>query len=276
MRLEGCEVGGCSDRVPPGMTVCGVHADLLRNELAWLPELGRALEDAGIKAQRFSTARAPSHVVAASEESPVPFNSRALALSRRLLAEFTVAGDAIAKASGLHRPINAFETLGPWLADQVSWIRSQPEGGEMVGFLLALLAEGWAAVDAPPELLYLSGCSVCSAALYAERGALDVLCRSCGATFPVHELRRQLVARAEDRLLTASDMARAVTSLGTPVTPERIWKWAERGRLLKRGVSVRGGRTLPIYLVADVLDLIKGDEVRGRPARRVAPKLAGA
>ena len=72
MRLSKCQVGGgrCHELVPPGMVVCGSHADQLALELLGASSLLNALEDAHIKGQRFS-AGTPSAARAAAQSSSI-------------------------------------------------------------------------------------------------------------------------------------------------------------------------------------------------------------
>lgn len=99
--------------------------------------------------------------------------------------------------------------------------------------------------------------------MYAAVDAKQVHCRLCHAVYDVAEQRTWLLEQAEDRLATATDCARALTSLGQPVTPERVWKWKERGRLVPHG---QDAQERPLFRVGDVIDLLTAD--RSKDARR--------
>lgn len=281
MNLPNCQVSGCGRTCPPGMTVCGQHADQLRWELHWLPRLAAALESARLKEQNFARARLGGLVH--TDEAPIPFNPRASETELELTRDLTTAADGIAAARGLHRPMDDLRMLGPWLAEQVTWIRSRAAGGQQVEYLVARLRWAWRAVDAPPEMTFLGPCGAltvgedqvpieCSADLYGVPGRPEVQCRECGTTVPVADRREWLLSKAEDRLLPASEMARAVRGLGVDVTPSVIRKWAERGRLTRKGIRPMGGRQIPVYRVGDVLDLVSSEDRRRheRPSRERA------
>ena len=99
--------------------------------------------------------------------------------------------------------------------------------------------------------------------MYAAVDAKQVHCPRCHTAYDVNEQRSWLLAAAEDRLATATDCARALTSLGQPVTPDRIWKWKERGRLIQHG---QDAHERPMFRIGDVIDRLAAD--RDREARR--------
>ena len=103
----------------------------------------------------------------------------------------------------------------------------------------------------------------CSADLFADPGASRVTCRVCGYSASVKERRALLLVAASDVLATATEISRALTSLGQPVTPERIWKWKERTRLEARSVDHDGH---PLYRVGDVQDLLLEARVKAAQA----------
>lgn len=254
-----CQVEGCSRTTAPGMVICDDCAERLVRDLLAVPGLAAALEEAHRKGLRFSRTAMVPHPDPVEPESPVPFNPRASEALRELLRVLTLWADWIAKERGLHRPLDTAPTLARWLATQVTWLRSSVEGPAAAGAIRRVVRRGLLVVDAPPDLIYAGPCTAeregerCGADLYAEPGKVDARCPVCGAVYPLAERREWLLAKAEDMLLPASELSRAIDGLGLDVTPEVIWKWHERGRLASHGTT-RAGR--PVFRVGDVRDLV--------------------
>ncbi|MFF4779423.1 hypothetical protein ACFY05_42070 [Microtetraspora fusca] len=159
-------------------------------------------------------------------------------------------------------PDDTLPAMASWLAARIDAIRHHPAGAEAVDELLAAVRQARQAIDRPADRVYCGPCgakqddgSRCMIDLYARPDTGVVQCR-CGAVWDVWLRRDWLLAEVEDVLGTATEIARAVTGLGHEVTPERIWQWAHRGRLIVRGAVRRGARELPVYRVGDVLDLV--------------------
>lgn len=108
-------------------------------------------------------------------------------------------------------------------------------------------------IDRPADRTYAGPCSACSADLYAAAGSLAVVCEPCGLEYDIEPRREYLLGVVEDQLATATELARALTSLGRPVDSALVRKWAERGRIVAHGRNRRGHA---VYRVGDVLDLV--------------------
>lgn len=137
-------------------------------------------------------------------------------------------------------------------------------------------------VDRPPDRWYAGPCTAgldslegawfCGADLYVQVGKAEVTCRDCDATYDVADRRDWLMSAAEDRIETATTIARAVIVLGEVDAGEtrlvkRISRWVEQGRLVVRGHADKQGRRRPMYRVGDVLDLATEDATRQNPGR---------
>lgn len=167
------------------------------------------------------------------------------------------------------------ERLARWLLARTERIRSHEAGGQIANDMHREARQAAAAVDRPAERMYAGPCDVedadgipCPGELYAEDGQPSIVCRECGITHDVLERRGVLLKAAEDVLARASMIAIAVTSLGEPVTPQRIYNWRDRGRLMPKGRDVaKDGETEGeyVYRVGDVLDLLA--EARNARAR---------
>ena len=271
-----CHLPGCKDTTPPGMLVCGRHADMLTDDLVDVPGLLLALEAAHGKQLHYSTTRAAPLVLPEEEESPLPFNPKASEVAGLLVDTLTRWADLIARSRGLFRPLNTPTALPVWLCSQVSWLRGAECGPEAVAKIRAVIRAARLVVDRPPDLAYAGPCGgslldddgllqVCTADLYARPGELQVTCRVCGTRYPLAERRKWLLAKTEDMLLPATELARAIDGLGVDVTPSAIWKWKERGRIVPHGTDPAGH---PLYRVGDIMDLVNATAVRTAAARR--------
>lgn len=277
-----CYLPWCRETVPPGMLVCGQCTDALALRLLMLPTLALALEEAHRKALRFSVGR-PGRLHGRpgedfEEESPVPFNPRASEVLEQLVTALAQWADLIAAERGLFRPSNTAAALGPWLARQVSWLRSWPRGPEAVELMTAAIGAAERIVDRPPDLRYAGPCGTtvtdddglateCVEDVYAQPGQPVGVCRGCGARWPMAERRSWLLSQVEDMLLPATELARAIDGLGVYVTPSMIRNWQARGHLVQHGscyATIQDGRRreVPLYRVGDVLDKVNADRIR--------------
>ena len=270
MRLSKCQVGGgrCNALVPPGMVVCGSHADQLALELLGVSTLVNALEDAHAKGQKFS---AGSTSTGTLDEAPVPFNRLASEASRELLAALTSAADRIAEERKMFRAFNSDRALGPWLARQVPWLRAHHEGAERVEYLLDVIYRASRIVDRPPDRVYLGRCvgtvvpgggpdEPCTEELYAVLERPEFSCPRCGWIYQLAERRAHLLGLATGLQLGATDCARALAGLGLDITPSRVRVYASRHLIEpvqeEDGNPVRR-RGHAVYLVADVLAVVE-------------------
>ncbi|WP_433382765.1 hypothetical protein [Streptosporangium sp. CA-115845] len=158
-------------------------------------------------------------------------------------------------------PKNTLPAMADWLARRVTDIRRHPAGGEAVDELIDAVHQARRAINRGADLVYCGPCGhrgddgrICMSDLYAVPHARVVQCR-CGAITDVPSRRAWLLGQAESVLGTAAEIARALTRLEQPVTPERIRQWAQRDRLSARGHDHRGH---PLYRIGDVLALLDG------------------
>lgn len=129
-------------------------------------------------------------------------------------------------------------------------------------------------LDRPPGRWYAGPCTaglqameatwLCGAELYAVAGKDTITCPECGLSYTTKERRDWLLAAAEDRWETATTIALAVTVLGEYDSGEtrlvkRINRWVKDGRLARRGHAAWGERTLAVYRVGDVVELVRED-----------------
>jgi hypothetical protein len=148
-----------------------------------------------------------------------------------------------------------------YLIRHIAWMRQRAEAVELFRDVRQVRHGAMQVIDRPPEQLYAGPCDACGEDLYCQPGAALVRCRTtdCRSAYDVQQRREWLLAAAEDYLATALMISRAVTSLGMPVTYDRIRKWASRDRIAAHSVD-RDGR--PLYRVGDVLAILQADLVR--------------
>ncbi|MFC6885310.1 MULTISPECIES: hypothetical protein [Actinomadura] len=152
--------------------------------------------------------------------------------------------------------------LATWLRPRVGWLRHHAAGQQAYDEILAAVAAARRVVDRPAERLYAGPCDDCGEDLYARPGAAAVPCPGCHAVYEVEARRAWLLRAAEDVLASATDISRAITRLGQPVTPEAIRGYAHRGLLLPRTHRTTGGRTVPLYRLGDVVDVLTRQAAR--------------
>jgi hypothetical protein len=165
-------------------------------------------------------------------------------------------------------PPDDVASLAGWLLDHMDQIRVHEAADDFFRDVT-----WWAddrrlvMVDRPAESWYAGRCD-CETELYAKPGSSRIFCKGCGQAWDVQARRQWLIEAAKDYLLTATEAADALGAWGMGVKPERIRKWAERKRLLKRGVTVGlNGRDLPTYRLGDVIDLLAREAQRENEKR---------
>lgn len=159
--------------------------------------------------------------------------------------------------------------LARWLRPRVGWLRHHPRGQDAYDEIITAVCDARRAVDRPVNRTYVGPCDTCGADMYVRQGASAVVCGECSEAYDVETRRRWLLAAAEDVLGTTTEIARALTSLAAPVTEEMIRGYAHRGRLLARGHRTAGHRSVPIYRLGDVANIIAGiDRQIGPTCRR--------
>jgi hypothetical protein len=146
--------------------------------------------------------------------------------------------------------------LAAWLRPRVGWLRHHPDGQRAHNEIINAVRAARATIDSPAEKLYAGPCDGCSNDLYGRPGAAIVECTECDKVYDIQARRRYLLRSAEDQLASATEIARAITRLGQPVSTEKIRGYANRGRLLAHGQRRIGNRTIPLYRLGHVLDII--------------------
>lgn len=180
-----------------------------------------------------------------------------------------------------------------FLLGQLGWLRHRQEAAEALGDLHQAALQLQRVLGGRPPRWYAGQCweprddgERCAAELYASPGASTVRCPECDTMHDAKDRREWLLREAEDQLLHAELMARALTGLGVEdLTPARVRGMARHGRLATKGTDAAGR---PLYRVGDVRDVVaeqaraeaeraaKRDDKARRKAERAEGKGAAA
>lgn len=242
-----CPVEGCDRPRRGDENVCGACSGQLARALGDIPALTREL-DTTLSRQASSTGGSRS------AETPLPYDPRASEVGyvlRNTLVEWVRAVSAQTHSNYIW-PRETTTSLARWLLARHKDLCAHPSAAEAVDEIGAAVRAAERIIDRPAERWFAGPCD-CDARLYAAPGAPTVTCRDCGSRYDVAERRAWLMDACEDQLAYGALIAQALTSLGQPVTPERIRKWAERGRIVAHGTDLRGR---PQYRVGDIIDLV--------------------
>lgn len=149
-------------------------------------------------------------------------------------------------------PADTMTAMSRWMLLRVDGLGLVDIGPDAVEEITDAVDTCRKVIDRAPDRWYAGPCD-CGADLYAKRREGTVECRDCGATHDVGLRRAWLLAEAEDQLANAATVARAVSWLGVePLTPSRVRKWAERGRIIAKAHDGKA----PLYRIGDALDLL--------------------
>lgn len=268
LNLPDCGLPTCRQKCPDGIVICGDHAARMTALLDGLPEVVEALMTAEGNGLRFSSSGGSRGSGAGQR---LPFNERAADARRFLEAGLSDAARWVAMMIGddLGRVVSLDAVAqARYVGENFRVVRSSPDGVAQYEFLGQLIAGALRVVDRPADLMYLGECgeatedmAVCDARLYAHQGMIEVTCVQCGWVHDVMSRRSGLLASAAEIALPPTELARAIASVGgIEVTPKRIQKWAEHGKL--KAVGRAGGGRLPMYKVKDVMAVLEESAAR--------------
>lgn len=230
-------------------TDCTNH---VRTALRATPELAEDLTLTMSKQRQFTN---PMLGGSRSTSPGLPFNLAAANALRDLHHELLALVHATQQAHLTTRhptPTASPATMARWLLPHLPGIAAQPWAADTLR-LVRVTTRSQHVIDAPAPRTFAGPCDDCGHDLYARTGKPQVTCHNCGLTYDLAARRTWLLGMVHDRLATATDVARALTSLELPCTAERIRQWKHRGRLAALGHDPLGH---PLYRVGDVVDLL--------------------
>jgi hypothetical protein len=196
---------------------------------------------------------------------PLPYDERAADAAEQLHAVLGGWARVIVDETGADLPADTVTAIATWLRPRVGWLRHHPAGQEAHDEITAAVRAARSAVDRPAERIYAGPCDQCSEDLYGRAGGRIVECGGCDAVYEIEARRAWLLQSAEDVLATATEIARALTRLGQPVTAAQIRGYAHRGRIVSHGKDRLGH---PRYRLGAVIDVLAGIDRQAGPVCR--------
>lgn len=252
---EGTTVNTCTCGKPTGDStyLCTDCKADVRNALGNTTELVEDLTLTMSKQRRFGSPIGGSR----SAEQPLPFNLVAGNVLRDLHHELLAVVHSCQRShvpsyGYPHQPGGTSSSMARWLLWRLDGMAAQPWAADTLR-LVQVSARGVGVIDSPATRTFAGPCDDCGHDLYARAGKQHVTCHNCGLTYDLAARRRWLLGMVHDRLATATEVARALTSLELPVTAERIRQWKHRGRLAP---LAHDPLDRPLYRVGDVVDLL--------------------
>lgn len=247
--------------------ICSACADDYAKALGLVPGLAHELIVTMSKQQRFGDS-----ALIAYRANGLPYDVGAADSLHRLRAELVALvrlclDDKVRSSDYRQRePEDTLRSMSRWLQWRVDGLAAMRWAPEALT-LIAIVEQAEAIIDRPLDRTYAGPCDDCSRDLYVEHGQMTVICDHCGATYDLKARRTWLLHVVDDRLATAGEIARALSSLDMPITHDLIRQWRHRGRLTPRSHDKHG---VPTYRVGDVIALLheRTAEAQARADRR--------
>lgn len=227
--------------------LCGDCHVLTRDTLTRVPALVVDLELTMTRQRRFG-----DPVLGGAGDYGLPYNPAAAATLRELDRELARVVRLYRLTHTAPEPPRHPRAMAAWLLPRLGDVVALPWAVSLLD-VVRVTERATRIIDAPAERTYAGPCDHCGTDLYATAGRGHVECHDCGLCYDLAARRAWLLGVVDDRLATAIEIARALTSLELPVTADRIYQWKHRDRLDVRG-SDRRGR--PLFRVGDVVDLL--------------------
>lgn len=126
--------------------------------------------------------------------------------------------------------------LSRWLLWRVDGLTLHDQGGEAVDQITSAVAHCQRVIDRPADRQFLGACDLCqNGRLYAAPHSDRAVCDQCESGRDANQLRANLLSELDDRLCTASEIARLSTYLGLRADRDQVRKrinqWHARGIL---------------------------------------------
>ena len=257
MTAHTCRCG----RPAPDATICTTCAGQLARDLGDVPAYTDELDIVLTRQSRYSDQAAVAGPAAAV--ALLPYNAAA-SEAGWVLRNTLVGWVRVLDEGGERWPANTVEDMSRWLLARVDELARHEAGDQAADELGAAVGQVRRIIDRPAGRIYAGPCvrecgsegtgaTLCGADLYAGPGHQAVVCGACGASYDLDERREWMLARLHDQLLTAAEVARALSALGEPVTSSMIRGYAARQRIVPHGVDSVGR---PLYRVDDVIDVM--------------------
>ena len=234
--------------------LCRNCADTLTRDLKAIPWL---LEELEVTLSRQDCLSESSD--RGSDEQPLPLNLRAVEVRIDLNAVLAAWALHVAgRFDGLDSSVIWTELrLAQYLLEHVRDMLTDPAAGQCADEISDIRRRVQRAIDKPVEQVFAGPCDDCGKDLYAHPSKAEVKCKNpeCEAIYPIEARRRWLLGKAEDQLLPATEMSRALSGLlGKPITGSMLRGLAFRGRITAHPPIKKNGPAL--YRVGEVRDVL--------------------
>jgi hypothetical protein len=139
-------------------------------------------------------------------------------------------------------PEDNLTALSRWLIWRIDGLALHDIGPEAVDEITSGVAHCHRLIDRPADRQYLGHCpeAECEGRLYARPNGTFAVCDNCERGVEAEVIRKQLLDELEDRLCTASEIARLSTYLGLKAGREqvrnRINQWHKRERIVSESM----------------------------------------
>jgi len=253
-----CAAPQC-DRPAHDGFICVTCRDVLRRDLDAVPVLCEDLQVTIAKQDRLGDTDGRS-----TDEHPLPLRLGPMEARRDLTDTLRAWADHVAQRRGIpapeHDPVKAASFLRCFLGE----IQDDQMAGDIADEIGYCVIMAGRTVDKPLQHVYAGPCDECGVDLYAHPRASDVSCRNCARDYNIDTRRKWMLTKAEDQLLTATEMSRALPGLlQQQLTASMIRGLAHRGRLTAHPPLPDRPRE-PVYRVGDVIELLH--EISSREA----------
>lgn len=242
--------------------VCPDCAARTDRDLTWLAANAAELDVVITRQSRIGTG------TGGGTEIPLPLDLNASYTADDVRNVLTTWARDLMDGRAIHGPADTIAGCAAWITGQLNILRARPYAEKALDELSDAVARVRRAVDSHVQRVYRGPCGAstdtgpCAEELYAVAHAETIRCRSCDTEHDSAARRERLLGAVRDQIVPACDITTAIQVWADrDLDSSTVRKWAERGRLVRRGWT-RDGR--PTYRVGDALALADTSPHRDR------------
>lgn len=270
----------CGQQTLDGLQLCRRCHRRLEQHLAEIPALVDELDTT-----RYGQARTGGQPIGGghSSERRLPYDDRPAEAAQALLVVLRRWAGLVVDERRVGWPRETLRDYARFLQRHLDWLSAHEHASDVADTIGQAVRRVYGSIDRRAEKVYAGPCGAveydehdqpvegappCPADLYARIGSAKVTCEACLAVHDVTERRTWMLDAAQDALVTATELSRFFTLYGDYVTPDRIFKWADRGRLAVHGTRPAQGerKAAQLFRVGDARELL--EELARKPSRR--------
>ena len=146
-------------------------------------------------------------------------------------------------------------SMSYWLRRQRFALLRHPAADEALGQIRRAVREARHVIDRPPGTWFAGPCGIpgeqgpCKAELHARHGEATITCRTCYGLHETAARENWLMDQVASQLGTAAEIARGLNGFHPHLTPDVIYGWAKRWRIIPVRNDALGR---PLYWYGDV------------------------